>query len=135
MPLDNLPQLQRQLQMVDDHSLMRALSTQQGVVPPFMLMMEVDRRQKMRLAMPSGPVAPQNMLTEMARGMYQPVPNPTPALLPPEAYVPPQAKPSVDQGMGQGIGSIPQNATPAPSPQNLNMNQPAAMGSIFSGQR
>ena len=117
--LDNLVQLQKRLQMVGDADIAHALAKPNNSAPQFLLMMEMRRRQALR-NQPMGPVPRMDMRSEMAQGAYNPVPHPPPIIPPIPAH---------DES---GIMSLMQ----APrGPQSLDMSQPAAMGSLFSGKR
>lgn len=106
----NLPQLQKQLEGIDDKSLHQALAVPNQGIPQFLLMSEVSRRQQMRSGMGTGLSRPGNMREEMAQGMYQPVP--------------PPPVPSLDQGGLAGL--MPQQPAPMGTlPQQPMMPQAA----------
>ena len=131
--LNNIMQLQSQLQNVDDTSIRRALSSPNEAVPQFLLMMEMKRRQDLRGSTPEGPVQPKDMRSEMALGMYKPVPSPPVA----------QAAPA-NSGILSGMsmpppasmgGQVTPQAPQGPVPQQLDLSKPAGIGSLFGARR
>ena len=120
MPINNLAGLQKQLQGVPDQALTQAMGMQGLSVPPLVLMMEMNRRQQMRMG-PTGPVRPRNMLAEMAQGIYQPVPDP-PINLPP-----------VSDMINSGLMGLAQQQ---PSqPQQPDPTKPSGMGQMFNAPK
>ena len=117
MPVNNLMGLQRQLGMVSDRDLSRAMGMQGLQIPPLFLMMEVSRRRSLRSG-PTGPVKPRSMLEEMSQGMYQPVPDP-PINLPP-----------VEDMMNSGIMGLAQQQPQ--QPMQPDVTTPSGMGSTFN---
>lgn len=110
--------LQNQISTLDDNILSRALSTDSDQVPHLMLMMEMARRSRIRSG-PDYPPRPANMMQEMQAGMYMPVPTPT--------FKWPELPGTNNTQMpGQSITQ---------QPQNLQLDQPAGIGSLFSQNR
>jgi len=112
--------LQKQISSLDDNVLSRAMSSGSEQVPHLMLMMEMARRARMR-DQPQYPARRLSIAEEMRTGQYNPVPTPPfkwPEL--PGTTAPGQAMP------GQSIMQ---------QPQNLQLDQPAGLGSLFSQTR
>ncbi len=122
--IDDILSLQKQLTTVDEGHIRRALSTPNEAVPQFLLMMEMKRRQDLRQG-PQGPVHTQDMRSEMASGRYQPAPQPPINLM------------AASDIMNSGImsGMSPPGEVQGQQPQSLDVNSPAGLGSLFSGQR